>query len=131
MAVKTATHNSTIAGTFPTMPQPQPFPLYHVVIVLPPKPRHRLLCYPSACTWSAACLFDPRRYGRGVFGGVVGDWGVGPIIPPGIISPGFICSPCFMSAQQAIGAEPLWSCPGPLKLQLRKNPEKKTAATMN
>jgi hypothetical protein len=90
-----------------------------------------------------SCLLDPRRYGRGVFGGIVGDCGVGPIIPPGIISPGFICppgaiiapgficSPGFMSAQQAIGAEPLWSCPGPLKLQLRKNPEKKTAATMN
>jgi hypothetical protein len=67
---------------------------------------------------------------------VVGDCGAGPIIPPGIIppgliSPGFICSPGFMWAQQAIGAGPLWSCPGPLKLQLRKNPEKKTAATIN
>src|ERR1700739_4213649 len=112
MAVKTATHNSTIAGTFPTMPQPQPFPLYHVVIVLPPKPRHQLLYYPPACTWSGACLLDQRRYGRGVFEGVLaGDCGAGPIIPPGIIppgiiSPGFICSPGFMSAQQAIGAGP-------------------------
>jgi hypothetical protein len=138
MAVKTATHNSTIAGKFATaLHQPQPFPPYHVVIVLPPKPRYRLLCY------------DPRRYGRGVFDGVVvGDCGAGPIVPPGIIppgiispgfiwapgaivAPGFICSPGFMSAQQAIGAGPLWSCPEPLKLQLRKNPEKKTAATMN
>jgi hypothetical protein len=133
MAVKTATHNSTIAGKLATvLHQPQPFPPYHVVIVLPPKPRYRLLCY------------DTRRYGRGVFGGVVvGDCGAGPIIPPGIISlgfiwapgaiiaPGFSCSPGFMSAQQAIGAGPLWSCPGAFKLQLRKNPEKKMAATMN
>jgi hypothetical protein len=129
--------------------QPQPFPPYHVVIVLPPNPRHRLLCYPSACTLERCLLLDPRRYGRGAFeGAVVGDCGVGPIIPPGIIppgiispgfiwapgaiiAPGFICSPGFMSAQQAIGAGPLWSCPGPLKLQLRKNPEKKTAATIN
>jgi hypothetical protein len=79
-----------------------------------------------------------------VFGDVVvGDCGPGPIIPPGIIPPGFICSPGFiwapgaiiapgfMSAQQAIGPGPLWSSPGPLRLQLRKNPEKKTAATMN
>jgi hypothetical protein len=156
MAVKTATHNSTIAGIFTAMlHQPQPFPLYHGVIVLPPKPRHRLLCYPSACTWSAAYLFGPRRYGRGVFEGVVvGDCGPGPIIPPGIIppgivppgficspgfiwapgaiiAPGFICSPGFMSAQQAIGPGPLWSSPGPPKLQLRKNPEKKTPATIN
>jgi hypothetical protein len=89
----------------------------------------------------------------------VGDCGAGPIIPPGIIppgiippgiispgficspgfiwargaiiAPGFICSPGFMSAQQAIGAGPLWSCPGPLMLQLRKNPERKIAATIN
>jgi hypothetical protein len=76
-------------------------------------------------------------------GVVVGDCGPGPIIPPGIISPGFIwapgaiiapgfiCSPGFMSAQQAIGPGPLWSSPGPPKLELRKNPEKKTAATIN
>jgi hypothetical protein len=104
----------------------------------------------SAGHWNAACLLGPRRYGRGVFEGVaVGDCGAGPIIPPGtispgficspgfiwapgaIIAPGFICSPGFMSAQQAIGAGPVWSCPGPLELQLRKNPEKNIAATMN
>ena len=73
----------------------------------------------------------------------VGDCEAGPIIPPGIISPGFIwppgdiiapgfiCSPGFISLQQAIGPGPLWSLRGPPKLQLRKNPEKKIAATIN
>jgi hypothetical protein len=153
MAVKTATHDSTIAGIFTTvLHQPQPCPLYHVIIVLPPKPRHRLLYYPSACTWSAAYLIGPRRYGRGVFGDVVvGDCGAGPIIPPGpiiapgviwppgpIIAPGFmcssgfiICSPGFISLQQAICPGPMCSSDGPPKLELKKNPEKKIAATMN
>src|SRR6185437_800465 len=48
IAVTTATHSSTVAGIFPAMlHQPQLFPLHHVVIVLPPKLRHRLLCYLS------------------------------------------------------------------------------------
>jgi hypothetical protein len=76
---------------------------------------------------------------------VVGDGEAGPIIPPGIISPGFIwplgagiapgfiiCSPFFISSQHAIFAGLL--CPSdepPSKPQLRKNPERKTAATIN
>jgi hypothetical protein len=73
----------------------------------------------------------------------VGDCGAGPIIPPGIISPGFIWPPgaiiapgfigwpAFISSQHAIGAAPLCPSDGPPKPQLRKNPEKKIAATMN
>jgi hypothetical protein len=75
----------------------------------------------------------PRRYGRGVFGGVVvGDCGAGPIVPPGIIAPGFIGPPAFISSQHAIGAGALCPSDGPPpKLQLKKKPERKTAATIN
>jgi hypothetical protein len=58
--------------------------------------------------------------------------------PGGIIAPGFmcssgfiICSPGFISLQQAILSGSMCSCPWPPMLQLRKNPEKKIAATMN
>jgi hypothetical protein len=86
----------------------------------------------------------------------VGGFGAGPIIPPGpiiplciispgviwlpvpIIAPGFmcssgfiICSPGFIWLQQAIGPGPICWPVGPLRRQLRKNPEKKIAATMN
>jgi hypothetical protein len=103
-----------------------------------------------------------RRYRRGMLGDVVGDCAAGPIIPPGIISPGvmwlpgdiippgviwppgpiiapgFMCSsgfiiwsPGFIWLQQAIAPDPMCSFHGPAKLELRKNPEKKIAATMN
>jgi hypothetical protein len=85
----------------------------------------------------------------------VGDCGAGPIIPPGIISPGFIwppgaiippgaiwppgpiiapgfmCSSGFIWLQHAIVPDPMCPLCGPPKPQLRKNPEKKIAATMN
>jgi hypothetical protein len=73
----------------------------------------------------------------------VGDCGVGPIIPPGIIPPGFICSPGFIWAPGAIIAPGFICSPGFIwlqqsiglglgcSLQLRKNPEKKIPATMN
>jgi hypothetical protein len=104
----------------------------------------------------AVLCSSPRRYGRGVLGDAVGDCGAGPIIPPGtvilpgiispgviwlpgrIIAPGFmcssgfiICSPGFIWLQQAIDAGPMCPSRGPSKLQRRKNPEKKIAATMN
>lgn len=98
----------------------------------------------------AAICSAHRCYGRGVLGDVVGDCGAGPIIPPGIILPGviwlpgpiiapgfirssgfIICSPGFIWLQQAIGPGPIWSPHGPPRLQLRRNPEKKIAATMN
>jgi hypothetical protein len=47
-------------------------------------------------------------------------------------SSGFIiCSPGFIWLQQAIGPGPICPPRGPPKLELRKNPEKKIAATMN
>jgi hypothetical protein len=53
-------------------------------------------------------------------------WLPGVIWPPGaIIAPGFMCSSGFIWLQQSIGPGPACS------LQLRKNPEKKTPATMN
>jgi hypothetical protein len=91
-----------------------------------------------------------RRYGRGVLGVVVaGECTAGPVIPSGpiiplgitslgaiwlpggIIAPGFMCSSGFIWLQQAICPGPICSSDGPPKLELRKNPEKKIAATMN
>jgi hypothetical protein len=73
-----------------------------------------------------------------MFGDVAGEWGAGPIVAPGpiipsgpIIAPGFMCSSAFISLQQAIVPDPMCPWCGPPKPQLRKNPEKKIAATMN
>jgi hypothetical protein len=61
-----------------------------------------------------------------------GIWAPGFIWPSGpIIAPGFICSPGFILSQQAIRPDPIWSPHGPPRLDLRKNPAKKIAATMN